>query len=152
MEIREFTRERLEDVLAFERALRAEEDFWGWEIDDAYIAAVSASFDDPDFSNSVTLLAYMDGKVVGRIDSAIICSRFDGGRNAYLDWLCVIKSYRHRGVAQAMMKALREELKARGVHVLIALTAANSEAQRFYRALPNAELGDEGIRIEIQPY
>ena len=52
----------------------------------------------------------------------------------------------------AFERALREELKARGVHVLIALTAANSEAQRFYRALPNAELGDEGIRIEIQPY
>ena len=47
----------------------------------------------------------MDGKVVGRIDSTKVCSHFDGSTKAYLDWICVIKSNRHRGVAQIYCKA-----------------------------------------------
>lgn len=38
--IREYTRDRIKDVLDFEYKLRVEENFWGWEIDDAYISAV----------------------------------------------------------------------------------------------------------------
>ena len=50
--------------------------------------------DSPAFDNSFSLLAYMDGKVVGRIDLSAIFSRFDSSKKAYLDWICVIKSYR----------------------------------------------------------
>ena len=62
MEIKQYTKERLQDVLQFERDLRAEEDFWGWEIDEKYIADVTASFENPTFSDSLSLLAYLDGK------------------------------------------------------------------------------------------
>ena len=110
MEIKEYTKDRIPDVLQFERDLRAEEDFWGWEIDEKYISDVTASFEDPAFANSLSLLAYMDGKVVGRIDSTRICSRFDGSIKAYLDWICVIKSHRHVGIARALMEALRKKL------------------------------------------
>ena len=92
---------------------------------------------------------YMDGKVVGRIDSTKICSYFDGSTKAYLDWICVIKSYRHKGVAQALMTALRKELKAQGVDTLIGLIASNEDAQRFYRNLPNSEIRDKGIWIDL---
>lgn len=61
MEIKQYTKERLQDVLQFERDLRAEEDFWGWEIDEKYIADVTASFENPTFSDSLSLLAYLDG-------------------------------------------------------------------------------------------
>ena len=149
MEIRQYTKDRIPDVLRFEKDLRAEENFWGWEIDGKYIAEVTKSFDDPAFANSLSLLAYMDGKVVGRIDSTNICSHFDGSIKAYLDWICVIKSYRHKGVAQTLMQALRKKLKARGVDTLIGLIASNEDAQRFYRNLPNAEIKDEGIWIDI---
>ena len=149
MEIRKYTADRIPDVLQFERDLREEEDFWGWEIDEKYIADVAASFVDPAFANSLSLLAYMDGRVVGRIDSTKICSHFDGSAKAYLDWICVIKSYRHKGIAQALMQSLREELKAQGADTLIGLIAANEEAQRFYRSLPNAEIRDEGIWIDL---
>lgn len=147
MEIKEYTKDRIPDVLQFERDLRAEEDFWGWEIDEKYISDVTASFEDPAFANSLSLLAYMDGRVVGRIDSTRICSRFDGSIKAYLDWICVIKSHRHAGVAQALMGALRKKLKSQGVDTLIGLIASNEEAQRFYRSLPNAQIRDEGIWI-----
>lgn len=149
MEIIRYTKERVPDVLQFEKDLRAEENFWGWEIDDQYISDVISSFDDPAFDNSLSLLAYMDGKVVGRIDSTKICSHFDGSTKAYLDWICVIKSYRHKGVAQGLMEALRGELKKQGVGTLIGLIASNPDAQRFYRSLPHAEIKDEGIWIDL---
>lgn len=149
MEIKQYTKERIPDVLQFERDLRAEEDFWGWEIDEKYIADVTASFENPTFSDSLSLLAYLDGKVVGRIDCALIHTHFDGSVKAYLDWICVIKSYRHRGVAQGLMTALRRELKQRGVDTLIGLIASNEDAWRFYRSLPHAEIKDEGIWIDL---
>ena len=149
MEIKYYTKDRIPDVLQFERDLRSEENFWGWEIDEKYITDVTASFENPAFANSLSLLAHVDGKVVGRIDSTKICSHFDGSTKAYSDWICVIKSYRHKGVAQGLMTALHQKLKAQGVDTLIGLIASNEDAQRFYRNLPNAEIKDEGIWIDL---
>ena len=149
MEIKHYTKERILDVLQFERDLRAEENFWGWEIDEKYIADVTASFENPAFANSLSLLAYMNGKVVGRIDSTMICSHFDDSTKAYLDWICVMKSYRHKGVAQMLLEELRKQLKELGIETLIALTASNEESQRFYKKVPNSEMRDIGIWIDI---
>lgn len=136
-------------MLRFERELRAEESFWGWQIDDKYIADVTRSFENPAFDNSLSLLAYIDGRVVGRIDATLICSHFDGSTKAYLDWICVLKSCRHKGVAQKLMETLREELKKLGISTLIGLIASNEDAQRFYRNLPSALIRDEGIWIDL---
>ena len=149
IEIKQYTKDLIPDVLNFERDLRKEEDFWGWEIDEKYISDVSASFLNPSFDNSLSLLAYMDGKVVGRIDSTLICSHFDGSVKAYLDWICVIKSYRHKGVAQTLINTLRKKLKERGADTLIALIASNEEATRFYYSLPDAKIKDKGIWINL---
>ena len=149
MEIKRYTKDRIFDVLQFERDLRAEENFWGWEIDEKCIADVTASFENPAFANSLSLLAYMDGKVVGRIDSTMICSHFNGSTKAYLDWICVMKSYRHKGVAQTLLEELRKQLKELGIETLIALTASNEESQRFYKKVPNSEMRDIGIWIDI---
>lgn len=144
-----YTKDNIPDVLDFERRLRVEEDFWGWQINDDYIEAVERSFDDRAFADSVSLLAYEDGAVIGRIDSTMIASHFDGSKKAYLDWICVIKSYRHRGVAQRLLEALREILKNYHIDTLIALTASNEEAQRFYKQVPNSKMRDIGIWIDI---
>lgn len=45
LEIQMYTRNRIPDVLEFEKRLREEEDFWGWEIDQAYVDAVNRSFE-----------------------------------------------------------------------------------------------------------
>ncbi len=37
--IQPYTKDRIPDVLNFERRLRREEDFWQWEVDQAYISA-----------------------------------------------------------------------------------------------------------------
>ena len=145
-----YTKERIPDVLAFEKQLRAEEDVWGWEIDDAYIKSVTDSFDDPRFQNALSLLAYIGEQVVGRIDVVRIPSYFDGTVKAYLDWICVLKSARHKGVAQALMNEMRSRLKAEGIDTLIALTASNDEAQRFYKSVPDSSMHDVGIWIDIK--
>ena len=150
IDIQLYTPDRIDEVVRFEQDLRREEDCWGWEIDEAYLDSVRRSFSDESFRDSVSLLAYADGKVVGRIDSAMIKSRFDGSTKAYLDWICVLKSCRHRGVAQALLEELRKRLKERGVDTLIALTASNEEAQRFYRAVPDSLMRDTGIWIDIK--
>ena len=144
-----YTREKIPDVLQIEKDLRKEEDFWNWSIDEGYVQSVTKSFESEMFDNSISLLAYAGEKVVGRIDSSIIASHFDGSIKAYLDWICVIKSYRHHGIAQLLMIKLREELKEKGVETLVGLIAANEEAQRFYRSLPDALIRDEGIWIDI---
>ena len=144
-----YTKADIPDVLSFERRLREEEADWGWAIDDAYIAQVKKSFEGDTFRDALSYLAYLDGQVAGRIDACLIRSHFDGSTKAYLDWICVIKSYRHRGVGQALLERLRQELKARGVDTLIALTAANDEAQRFYKNVPNSIMRDVGIWIDI---
>lgn len=148
--IRPYTEQAIPDVLAFERALREEEDFWGWEIDEQYIKSVTASFHDSRFSNSLSYLAYQNNRVIGRIDAVLLPSHFDGSVKAYLDWICVCKSCRHQGAAQRLLAALREELKTRNVDTLIALTASNDEAQRFYKAVPDSEMRDIGIWINIK--
>ena len=149
MEIKRYTKERIGDVIDFEKRLREEENFWGWEIDDKYIADVTRSFEDEKYAHSVSLLAYKEGKVLGRIDSTLICSHFDGSVKAYLDWICVVKSARHQGVAQALLAALRKTLREEyGVDTMIALMAGNPEAQRFYRSVESAMIRDEGIWMD----
>ena len=149
MEVLEFTREMIPDVIGFERRLRVEEPFYSWDIDEAYQKRVEATFDDPRFANAVSLLAYENGKVVGRIDGSILASRFDGSVNGYLDWICVVKSSRHAGIAQALLAELRCRMRQAGAIQLIALMAANEEAQRFYRAVEGASIHDEGIWINL---
>ncbi len=150
MNIAEYTQDRVGDVLEFERELRCQEDFWGWEIDEQYIRDVNSSFQDSKFKHSLSLLAYEGERVVGRIDSTLICCHFVGSTKAYLDWICVLKNARHKGVAQALMAELRSQLKTRyRVDTLIGLIAGNPEAQRFYRALEGAKIKDEGIWIDL---
>lgn len=150
IQIESYTRDRIPDMLDFEKRLREEENFWGWKIDEAYVKAVEESFDDRNFDQSVSLMACCDGKVVGRIDAALIASRFDGSKKAYLDWICVIKSYRHMGVAQKLLEELKKRLKEQGVDILVALTAANEEAQGFYKSIPDSVMRDVGIWLDIK--
>lgn len=149
LEIKQYTKERIPDVIAFEGALRQEENFWGWEIDEAYRESVEKSFEDDRFQNSLSFLAYDGEDVVGRIDASLICSHFDGSVKAYLDWICVLKRARHKGVAQRLLETLRKELRERcQVETLVGLIAGNPEAQRFYRSCKKALIHDEGIWLD----
>ena len=80
----------------------------------------------------------------------MIKSHFDGSTKAYLDWICVLKNYRHKGVAQKLMAELRKELGRRGIDTLIGLTASNDEAKSFYKSIPDSFMRDIGIWINVE--
>ena len=149
MKIVRYEEKHIQDVVSYELSLRDEEPDWGWEINEEYINKVSSSFCDSKYNNALSFIAYVDNKVVGRIDASLIPTHFDGSMKAYLDWICVLKSYRHKGVAQALMKELRKVLKEEyNVDTLVGLIASNEEAQRFYRSLDKSVIRDEGIWID----
>ena len=150
VEIVELTADMLPALFAYERRLSEEEPgFYRWTEEADYQEKVRASFGGGMFASALSLVAMTEaGVIVGRIDAALIPSHFDGSVKAYLDWICVLKSWRHRGVAQALMTTLRKALAARGIDTLVGLIAANEEAQRFYRSMEKALIRDEGIWID----
>ena len=149
IEIKRYTKDRIEDVIQFENDLRINED-WGWEIDEDYINKVTVSFEDDSFSDSVSLLAYVDDKVIGRIDSSMIRSHFDGSVKAYLDWICVLKEYRHNGIAQKLLNELKMILKEKGIDTLIALADSSRDAQKFYSRIEDSVMKDTGVWIDLK--
>lgn len=149
--VKMFEKEDIQKVIEFEYELRKQEpDTYYWEPDENYVKQLEESFSDERFNTAVSLVAYKDEQVVGRIDASIISSRSDAGCfSAYLDWICVLKSERHNKVAQALLDGLRKELKKQDVGLLIALMANNEEAQRFYNNVENASIHDTGIWMDI---
>ena len=150
--IKAFEKEDIDDVIAFEKELRRQEpDTYYWEPDETYRAQLAQSFADKRFNTAISFIAKKDDRVIGRIDASVISSRSDASCfSVYMDWICVLKSERHNKVAQALLKALREECKRQGAGVLIALTASNDEAQKFYKSVENASIHDTGIWIDIK--
>lgn len=145
-----FTRERIGDVLSFERELRRQEpDTYFMDAGESYRYLLEHSFEDDRFTNAVSLLACEDGRVIGRADAVILAARSDAScATAYLDWICVLKEERHRGVAQLLLRELRRELKGRGVETLIAIMAHNPESLRFYNEVENASIHDEAVWMD----
>ena len=149
--VKMFEIEDIQKVIEFEYELRKQEpDTYYWEPDDNYVKQLEESFSDERFNTAVSLVAYKDDRVVGRIDASLISSRSDASCfSAYLDWICVLKNERHNKVAQALLDGLRKALKKQDVGLLIALMANNEEAQRFYNNVENASIHDTGIWMDI---
>ena len=150
--IKKFEKEDIQKVIAFERELRKQEpDTYYWEPDETYAKQLERSFDDARFNTALSFVALKEDRVIGRIDACLISSRSDAScSGAYLDWICVLKSERHQKTARMLLDALKAECAKQGVGLLIALTAGNDEAQRFYRHVENASIHDTGIWIEIK--
>lgn len=150
-QVKEFEKDDIDKVIAFERELREQEpDTYYWEPDAAYRRLLEQSFEDERFRTALSFIAVREDKVIGRVDASLISSRSDASCFcAYMDWICVLKSERHRQVAQALLKALKEKCRERGVGMLIALMANNGEAQSFYKGVENASMHDTGIWISI---
>lgn len=151
LELKTLEKEDVVRVIAFEKELRSQEpDTYYWEPDETYQRQLEKSFADERFNTAISFLAIRNEKVIGRIDASILTSRSDASCcSAYLDWICVLKSERHNQVAQALLNRLKDACKERGVSVLIALTANNEEAQRFYKSIENASIHDTGIWIDL---
>lgn len=151
IKIKDYTKECIKDVLDFENELRIQEpNTYFWDIDDKYILNVTNSFSNEIINqSSISLLAYENEKVIGRIDASLIATRFDGTiYEAYSNWICVLKNKRHQGVGQLLIHSLLDVLKDKSIDMLIILTAENEEATRFYNSIGESH-SYQGITIKI---
>ncbi len=92
--VKEFEKDDIDRVIAFERELREQEpDTYYWEPDEAYRKHLEQSFEDERFNTALSFIAVKEDKVIGRIDASLISSRSDASCfSAYMDWICVLKA------------------------------------------------------------
>ena len=102
---------------------------------------VSDSF----FARTTSVLAKEDGKVVGRIEYHFYGCIQDGYRMAYVDWVYVLKAYRHRGIAQMLFAELEKDCERNNIDQYYLIRATNEETDRFYGNFERAELQDAPI-------
>ena len=142
IKIEKYTKEHIEAVVNFEKELRLQEpNTYYWDIDEQYINSIKSSFEDSRFTDTaISLLAYQGDRVIGRIDASVVYTHFDGTiYEAYLNWICVLKEERHKGVAQLLLHSLKLVLKEKNIDTLVILTAGNEEATKFYDTCENIE-------------
>ena len=106
---------------------------------------------DPFFNQSTSILAKMDGQVVGRIEYHFYGCMQDGYRMAYVDWVYVLKSYRHQGIAQKLFAEFEKDCEKNNINQYYLIRARNDEADRFYNHFADARLVESPIlRKDLQ--
>jgi len=87
---------------------------------------------------------------MGRLDFSIFASfAFGGNVRVYVDWVYVLKEYRHRGVAQLLFEAMENHLKTAGIGEYFLIMAENEEAQSFYRGFKGAVINRHELLTKI---
>ena len=97
------------------------------------------------FFNSINILAKIDGNIVGRIEYHFYGCIQDGYKMAYVDWVYVLKSYRHQGIAQSLFAEFEKDCVKNGIDEYFLICAENEEADRFYKHFENVELRNSPI-------
>ena len=100
---------------------------------------------DPFFNKTTSILAKVDGKVVGRIEYHFYGCIQDGYRMAYVDWVYVLKSYRHQGIAQKLFAEFEKDCVKNGINQYYLIRARNDEADSFYGHFADVELMDSPL-------
>ena len=100
---------------------------------------------DPFYAGTTSILAMEDGNVVGRIEYHFYGCMQDGYRMAYVDWVYVLKAYRHRGIAQMLFAELEKDCGRNGIDQYYLIRARNEEADRFYGSFRGAAMEDAPI-------
>ncbi|MCM1542712.1 MAG: GNAT family N-acetyltransferase [Blautia sp.] len=99
--------------------------------------------DDPFYRHTKSILAMEDGLVIGRIEYHFYGCMQDGYRMAYVDWVYVLREYRHRGVAQQLFRELERDCAENHIFQYYLIRAADKEADSFYKRFRDAELSCE---------
>lgn len=97
---------------------------------------------DPFYAGTTSILAKEDERVVGRIEYHFYGCMQDGYRMAYVDWVYVLKAYRHRGIARMLFTELEKDCARNGIDQYYLIRATNEEAARFYGNFQGAEMQD----------
>ena len=149
--IKKLTSDNVEDYIGYLKKVLAEEPEMMCT-EKVMEEEIRKSVNDPLFSKSTSLLAYRDGEIVGRIEYHFYGCIQDGFKMAYVNWLYVMKKYRHRGIARQLFAEFEKDCKSCGINQYFLLRAENEGAERFYRSFESAELSNAPIlRKNIKP-
>ena len=85
-------------------------------------------------------LAYEGRRIIGAIQLAQ-CGKDNGRHRAEVQKLFVLREFRGRGVARALLAAVEQQAKKNGIRLLVLDTEADSPAAKLYRRLGWQEAG-----------
>lgn len=126
-----------------ERALSEEPDMM--LVEEVNENAIKERLCDPFFRNKKSILAIVNDEVVGRIEYHFYGCLQDGYRMAYVDWVYVLKSHRHHGVAQRLFQEFEKDCLKQHIDQYYLIRATNDNAERFYKNFTNAELSEQPV-------
>lgn len=107
---------------------------------------------DPFFSKTTSILAIDGDKAVGRIEYHFYGCMQDGCKMAYVDWVYVLKPYRHQGIAQKLFAEFERDCIKNNVNQYYLIRAKNNDADRFYGHFTDVELSETPIlRKHFEP-
>ncbi len=101
---------------------------------------IKSRISNPFFNRTTSILAKENSMVVGRIEYHFYGCMQDGCKMAYVDWVYVLKSYRHKGIAQMLFKEFERECAQNNIDQYYLIRATNEEASRFYDHFDGARL------------
>jgi len=108
---------------------------------DKFKTGVENALKNPMFASARCVMCIINEQIVGRIDFSIAPSfSFGGNLQVYVDWIYVLKEFRHQGIAQFLFSQMESYINAMGINEYFLLLAENNEAQSFYRSITGAEI------------
>jgi len=138
------TSENIDMLVKFEQEARiSEPDVFIEDFDaDKFKKETLAALRNPVFVSSRCMLCNNEeNQTIGRIDFSIVSSfSFGGNLQVYVDWIYVLKEFRHQGAARLLLSQMEAYIKNMGIFEYFLLTAENSEAQSFYHSIESAEI------------
>ena len=138
------SQDNIDDYIAYLKiAMREEPDMMTAEKVDEQ--GIRNRVSDPFFSRTTSILAKENGKVVGRIEYHFYGCVQDGYKMAYVDWVYVLRDYRHKGIARALFSKFEKDCLQNDIDQYYLIRAKNENADRFYEKFENAELSDAPI-------
>lgn len=103
---------------------------------------IKSRISDPFFNRTTSILAKENGIVVGRIEYHFYGCMQDGCKMAYVDWVYVLKAYRHKGIAQMLFEEFERECAQNNIDQYYLIRATNEEASRFYNHFQGVQLSE----------
>lgn len=92
------------------------------------------------YANVTCILAFIDNKVVGRIEYHEYGCYMDGYQMAYVSYIYVLKPYRKQGIARKLFEEAQSRMKSDGIDEYFLIQADNKEAANFYKQFTNVRL------------
>ena len=143
------TLKSIEALVNFEKEARATEpDVFTGDFDACKYKAETESVlkNSNFFSARCIICVNEESKVIGRIDFSIVSSfSFGGNIQVYVDWIYVLKEFRHQGIAQLLFSQMEAYIEKMGINEYFLLMAKNAEAQNFYRNMVAEEIENHDI-------